>query len=150
MNLSSLKAPMGAGKSKKRRGRGIGSGHGKTSCRGHKGQNARSGSGAHIGFEGGQMPLIRRMPKRGFTSKSSLFYQIVNLETLSKFKKDSVVDAKILREKRVIKSVDMPVKILGKGKLSKALIVKANAFSATAKKNIEDVGGRVEIVSSNS
>jgi len=149
MNLSSLKAPMGAIRSKKRRGRGIGSGHGKTSCRGHKGQKARSGSGAHMGFEGGQMPLIRRIPKRGFTSKRRFFYQVVNVKSLNSFKRDSVVDAKTLREKRIIKSPDVPVKILGDGELSRPLIVKANAFSASAKERIEGVGGKAEIVSVN-
>ncbi|NQT23075.1 MAG: 50S ribosomal protein L15 [Candidatus Omnitrophica bacterium] len=147
MKLSELKSPKGSLKRKKRLGRGAGSGHGKTSCRGHKGQKSRSGSGPHVGFEGGQMPLIRRIPKRGFTSKNRLVYQIVNTKTLNAFKKDSTVDAQALSEMGIVKALDAPIKILGDGELSKALTVKVSAFSASAKKRIEEAGGKVEIVS---
>ena len=148
MKLSQLKVPKGAVKKRKIRGRGAGSGHGKTSCRGHKGAKARSGPGTHMGFEGGQMPLIRRIPKRGFTSKFKILYEIVNIEKLNTFKNNSIVDVNALIENKIIKKRNVPVKILGEGKLTKSFTVKANAFSASAKKKIIEAGGKVEIVSS--
>ena len=147
MNLSELKSPIGSSKNKKRRGRGGASGHGKTSCRGHKGANARSGSTTHIGFEGGQMSLIRRLPKRGFTSKFREPYQIVNVESLNKFKDEAIVGEEELLAKGLIKNKRSNIKILGEGKLNKNLTVKAAAFSTGAKKKIEDAGGKAEIVS---
>ena len=132
-------------KKKKRTGRGSGSGHGKTSGRGHKGAGSRSGGGLRLGFEGGQMPLIRRIPKRGFINIFKKKYQIVNLETLKHFKKDSTVDVSLLKERGIIKSLKVPVKILGEGGLDKALVVKAHAFSEGAKKKIKDAGGKTEI-----
>ena len=148
MKLSELKAPKGAVKKSKIRGRGASSGHGKTSCRGHKGAKARSGPGTHMGFEGGQMPLIRRLPKRGFTSKFKILYEIVNIENLNTFKNNSVVNVDALIENRIIRKRNVPVKILGEGKLTKSFTVKADAFSASAKKKIIEAGGKVEIVSS--
>lgn len=148
MKLSELKVPKGAVKKRKIRGRGAGSGHGKTSCRGHKGAKSRSGPGTHMGFEGGQMPLIRRLPKRGFTSKFKILYEVVNIEKLNTFKNDSVVDANALIENKIVRKRNVPVKILGEGKLTKSFTVKADAFSASAKKKIIEAGGKVEIVSS--
>lgn len=148
MKLSELKVPKGAVKKRKIRGRGAGSGHGKTSCRGHKGAKARSGPGTHMGFEGGQMPLIRRIPKRGFTSKFKILYEIVNIEKLNTFKNNSVVNVNALIENKIIRKRNAPVKILGEGKLTKSFTVKADAFSASAKKKIIEAGGKVEIVSS--
>lgn len=146
MQLSELKSPWGATKKRKRRGRGAASGHGKTSCRGHKGAKARSGPGTHMGFEGGQMPLIRRIPKRGFTSRKGILFEILNVEKLNFFKNNSVVDKNSLIESGIIKKANRPVKILGDGKLTKSLTVKANRFSGSAKKKILEAGGKVEIV----
>ncbi len=148
MKLSELKAPKGAVKKRKIRGRGAGSGHGKTSCRGHKGAKSRSGPGTHMGFEGGQMPLIRRLPKRGFTSKFKILYETVNIEKLNTFKDNSVVNVALLIENKIIRKRNVPVKILGDGKLTKSFTVQADAFSANAKKKIIEAGGKVEIVSS--
>ncbi len=150
MNLSNLIAPKKGFKRKKRVGRGSGSGHGKTCCRGHKGANSRSGTTQHLASEGGQMPLIRRMPKRGFSNISRVVFQIVNIEKLGKFKDGTTADVNFMIEKGLIKNSRTPVKILGKGKLAKNLTVKANAFSKSAKKAIEENGGKVEIVSRNS
>jgi large subunit ribosomal protein L15 len=146
MNLSQLKGRPGANKRIKRRGRGHRSGHGKTSCRGHKGAKARSGSTTHIGFEGGQMPLIRRVPKRGFANEDKIIYEITNIQNLNIFKNDTVIDAAALIDKGIIRNKRRPVKILGKGKLTKPLVIKANAFSKSAVKAIEAAGGKAEIV----
>lgn len=146
MRLSNLKPPKGARRAKKLRGRGSGSGHGKTSCRGHKGQRARSGSGRRPGFEGGQMPLIRRIPKRGFTSKFKKIYQIVNLRDFNVFKPGSVVTLNDLKTKGLIKSVDFPVKILGDGQLNAPLTIQGTRFSKSSLKKIKDVGGKAELV----
>ena len=148
MKLSELKVPKGAVKKRKIRGRGAASGHGKTSCRGHKGAKSRSGPGTHMGFEGGQMPLIRRLPKRGFTSKFKILYEVVNIEKLNTFRNDSVVNVNALIENKIVRKRNVPVKILGEGKLTKSFTVKADAFSASAKKKIIEAGGKVEIVSS--
>ena len=150
MNLSELRGPRGSVKTKKRRGRGIGSGHGKTSCRGHKGSNARSGPGTHRAFEGGQTPLIRLMPKRGFRREEKIFYQVVNLKKLNKFEKDTVIDATELRKKGMVRKVNRPIKILGVGQIEKPLTVKANAFSGSAKEKIKKAGGKVEVVTRHS
>lgn len=147
MKLHELSPVEGSTKVRKRVGRGHGSGNGKTAGKGHKGQNARSGGGVRIGFEGGQMPLIRRIPKRGFNNK--LFatkYTAVNVSDLSKFKDGTVVDTELLLAAGVIKKVNDGVKILGKGELTSKLTVKAAAFSQSAKEKIEKAGGKVEVM----
>ncbi len=146
MRLGDLSPAMGATSAKKRLGRGIGSGLGKTSGKGHKGQWARSGGGVRPGFEGGQMPLIRRIPKRGFNNHFKKVYSIVNLSVLENFEANSVVDMEVLNEKGLIKVMKdcVGLKVLGNGTLTKALTVKAKAFSASAKDAIEKAGGTVE------
>lgn len=148
MNIQSLSPAPNSRFSKKRLGRGIGSGIGKTSGKGHKGQNARSGGGVRLGFEGGQIPLIRRMPKRGFDN--SLFakeYAIVNLADLNKFNDGDVIDAKVLLEKRIIGKIEKyGLKVLGNGNIEKAITVKANKFSKSAVSKIEKAGGKTEVV----
>lgn len=146
MNIDQLKATAGANRKKKRRGRGPSSGHGKTSCRGHKGQRARSSGRLRPGFEGGQMPLVRRIPKRGFNNPFKITFQIVNLENLEKFKQDSVITPKELQEKGYIEQLNQSVKILGKGKLTKKLTIKAHAFSNTALEGIKKAGGLAEVI----
>ena len=146
MRLGELSPAMGATTAKKRLGRGIGSGLGKTSGKGHKGQWARSGGGVRPGFEGGQMPLIRRIPKRGFNNHFRKVYSVVNLSVLEGFEANSVVDMEVLNEKGLIKIVkgSVGLKVLGNGTLTKALTVKAAGFSASAKEAIEKVGGTAE------
>ena len=146
MRLGDLSPAMGATSAKKRLGRGIGSGLGKTSGKGHKGQWARSGGGVRPGFEGGQMPLIRRIPKRGFNNHFRKIYSIVNLSVLESFEVNSVVDMEVLNEKGLIKVVkgSIGLKVLGNGTLTKALTVKASSFSAAAKEAIEKAGGKAE------
>ena len=144
--LNQLKPVAGARHAKKRVGRGIGSGLGKTAGKGTKGQNARSGGGVRPGFEGGQLPLFQRLPKRGFKSISRVEYKVVNVEQLNVFKNGSVVDAQKLVEAGIIKELNENVKILGNGKLEKKLTVKANKFSESAKKAIEAAGGSVEVI----
>ena len=146
MRLGDLSPAIGATTERKRLGRGIGSGLGKTSGKGHKGQWARSGGGVRPGFEGGQMPLIRRVPKRGFNNHFSKVYSIVNLSVLEGFEANSVVDMQVLNEKGLIKVIkgSIGLKVLGNGALTKALTVKAASFSASAKEAIEKAGGTVE------
>ena len=146
MRIHTLQPAIGATTSKKRLGRGIGSGLGKTSGKGHKGQWARSGGGVRPGFEGGQMPLIRRIPKRGFNNHFRKEYSIVNLSVLEGFENGAVVDITTLSEKGLIKLVKggVGLKVLGNGTITKALTVKANAFSASAKDAIEKAGGKIE------
>ena len=146
MKLGELRPACGATTSTKRLGRGIGSGLGKTSGKGHKGQWARSGGGVRPGFEGGQMPLIRRIPKRGFNNYFKKSYSIVNLSVLDTFEAGSVIDIAVLVEKGLIKLVKdgVGLKVLGNGELTKAVTVKANAFSASAKEAIEKAGGTAE------
>lgn len=148
MKIGDLSPAPGAVTTSKRLGRGIGSGLGKTSGKGHKGQWARSGGGVRPGFEGGQMPLIRRIPKRGFNNIFRNEYSIVNLSVLESFDAGSVVDINVLAENGLIRLVkgSVGLKVLGNGELTKALTVKANAFSASAKAAIEKVGGTVEII----
>lgn len=146
MQLHELKPAPGARRKAKRRGRGAGSGLGKTAGRGHKGQKARSGSGVRRGFEGGQMPLIRRIPKRGFTNIFKKNMVIVNVEDLNCFDAGEEVTPESLKEKGLIKSFGDGVKILGGGELEKQLTVKANAFSKSAVDKIEAAGGKVEVV----
>ena len=146
MRLGDLSPAMGATTSKKRLGRGIGSGLGKTSGKGHKGQWARSGGGVRPGFEGGQMPLIRRIPKRGFNNHFRKVYSIVNLSVLEGLEENSVVDMQVLNEKGLIKVLKdcVGLKVLGNGTLTKPLTVKAASFSASAKEAIEKAGGKAE------
>ena len=147
MNLSQLKPVEGSKKKRKRVGRGPGSGHGKTCCRGHNGQNCRSGGGVRRGFEGGQMPLQRRLPKRGFYNLFKKEYALVNVSSLEKFEAGSVITPKELVEKGMVKKVMNGVKILGDGDLTKALTVKAHKFSEPATEKIRSAGGEVEVIS---
>ena len=147
MNIQTLSPAPGARTSQKRLGRGIGSGIGKTSGKGHKGQNARSGGGVRPGFEGGQIPLIRRLPKRGFNNQFRKVYAIVNVSDLNKFEDGAVVDAAALLDAGIIGKVEAyGVKVLGNGELTKKLTVKADKFTAQAKEKIEKVGGKAEEV----
>lgn len=148
MDIQSLSPAENSRFSKKRVGRGIGSGIGKTSGKGHKGQNARSGGGVRLGFEGGQMPLIRKLPRRGFNN--TVFakeYTIVNVSDLNKFENNAVVDVNALKEAGIVNKVaKYGIKVLGNGKLEKALTVKADKFSASAVSKIEKAGGKTEEV----
>lgn len=148
MKMHELRPAEGARTSAKRLGRGIGSGLGKTSGKGHKGQNARSGGGVRPGFEGGQMPLVRRIPKRGFNNRFRKLYSIVNISALeAKFENGAVVDAEALIVSGILSKIeDAGVKVLGGGELTKALTVKADKFSASAKEAIEKAGGSVEVL----
>ena len=144
MDLNTLKPALGSTKNRKRIGRGPGSGHGKTSTKGHKGQKARSGGSIKAGFEGGQMPLQRRLPKRGFTPFDRIEYSVVNLNQLEVFDAGSTVDATALVSKGLIKNLSNAVKILGNGDLSKALKVTATKFSQSARDKIVASGGTFE------
>ena len=146
MKLHELQVVEGARHSRKRVGRGTGSGHGKTACKGHKGQNARSGGGVRPGFEGGQTPLFKRLPKRGFTNVNHKEYAIVNVEDLNVFENETVVTIEKLQEKGLVKKVYNGVKVLGNGKLEKQLTVKANKFSKTAEAAITSAGGTIEVI----
>jgi len=146
VKLHELRAPEGAKTEPKRKGRGIGSGLGKTAGRGHKGQKARSGGGVRPGFEGGQMPLSRRIPKRGFTNIFSKEFTIVNVGELEIFEPGTVITPELLKEKGVIKKINDGVKILGDGELTKNLTVKAHRFSKSAREKIEAVGGKAEVI----
>jgi large subunit ribosomal protein L15 len=142
--LNRLKAPRGAHRKNKRVGRGEGSGHGKTSCRGHKGQLARSGGGKGPGFEGGQTPLQRRLPKKGFVNPTRVEHQIVNVGALDGFEAGSVVDLAALAGRGLVRAGGGPVKVLGGGDLSKGLTIRADRFSASAREKIEKAGGKAE------
>ena len=147
MKLHELSPAEGSVKASFRKGRGAGSGNGKTAGKGHKGQNARSGGGVRPGFEGGQLPLYRKLPKRGFNnSRFGKQYTVINVEYLNKFNDGDVVDSAALLVAGVIDSVMDGVKILGEGELTKKLTVKAKVFSASAKEKIEAVGGKTEVV----
>ncbi len=146
MKLHELKPAFGSTAAPKRLGRGIGSGLGKTSGKGHKGAKARSGGGKRPGFEGGQMPLTMRLPKRGFTNKWATVYVAVNVDSLNVFENDSVVGPVELIQAGIIKKIEDGVKILGNGELTKKLTVQAMKFSATAKEKIEAAGGKCEEV----
>ncbi len=146
MDLSNLKPAIGSTKNRKRIGRGPGSGTGKTSGKGHKGQNARSGGGVKPGFEGGQMPLQRRLPKRGFVSLNKKVYSLVNLQDLANFEVGSVVDLEVLTKTGLVGNVRDGVKILGMGEITNALTVKAHKFSKSAVAKIEAAGGTVEVI----
>lgn len=146
MKLEELKSPPGANKSIKRVGRGTGSGHGKTSTRGHKGQKSRSGGGIRLGFEGGQMPLQRRIPKRGFTNIFKKEYAIVNIRDLNVFDDGTEVTPLLLWEEGIIKSIKDGVKILGDGELDKKLFIQANKISKQAEEKVLALGGKVEVI----
>ena len=146
MRINDLSPAPKSVKKRKRVGRGCGSGHGSTSCRGSKGQNSRSGGGVRAGFEGGQMPLYRRVPKRGFTNVFKKHYSIVNIEKLNLFDDGDVVTAKELIEKGIIKKIDDGVKILAKGTINKKIILKVNKFSQKAAEKIEAAGGKIEVI----
>lgn len=146
MKLHELSPSPGSTKSRYRKGRGAGSGNGKTAGRGHKGQNSRSGGGVRPGFEGGQLPIYRKLPKRGFTNRFAKEYAIVNLEKLENFDNGSVIDINMLLEKKIIRKEMDGLKILGRGELTKKLTVKAKIFSGTAKEKIEAAGGTAEVV----
>ncbi|WP_301108598.1 50S ribosomal protein L15 [Sporosarcina sp.] len=146
MKLHELKPAEGSRRNRKRIGRGIGSGFGKTSGKGHKGQNARSGGGVRLGFEGGQIPLFQRLPKRGFTNINRKDYAIVNLDTLNRFEEGTEVTPELLIETGVVSNAKSGIKILGNGTLEKKITVKANKFSASAKEAIEKAGGQTEVV----
>lgn len=146
MKLNELKATEGARSTKKRIGRGLGSGSGKTSGKGQKGQNSRSGGGVAIGFEGGQTPFFKRMPKRGFTNFTRKEYAIVNVEDLNKFEDGVTVDFAAVKAAGLVKKELDGLKVLGNGKLEKKLTVKAAKFSASAKKAIEEAGGTAEVL----
>ena len=146
MKLSELKAPKGATRAPKRKGRGTASGNGTTAGRGMNGQKSRSGGGVRLGFEGGQMPLYRRLPKRGFNKKWGIVYDVINVSDLNRFEKDSVVDLEAMIEAGLLKQVKDGVKVLGMGELEKPLTVKANKFSASAVEKIEKAGGKAEVI----
>ncbi len=146
MKLHELSPAEGSTRPNYRKGRGIGSGNGKTGGRGHKGQNARSGGGVRPGFEGGQLPIYRKLPKRGFNNHFAKNYAIVNLSTLNEFENGEVVDMNALLQAGYIRKELDGLKILGNGELTKKLTVKANVFSVSAKEKIESLGGTAEVV----
>ena len=147
MKLHELSPAEGSVKDSFRKGRGAGSGNGKTAGKGHKGQNARSGGGVRPGFEGGQLPLYRKLPKRGFNNfRFGKKYAVINVQSLNKFNNGDVVDCAALLAAGIINNCFDGVKVLGEGELTKALTVKAAVFSATAKEKIEAVGGKTEVV----
>ncbi|MDH6366142.1 MULTISPECIES: 50S ribosomal protein L15 [Breznakia] len=146
MKLHEMKYNDGARKNRKRLGRGHGSGQGKTAGKGHKGQNARSGGGVRLGFEGGQTPLARRLPKRGFTNFTRKEYGIVNVEALNKFDNGVEVTPELLIETGLVKKELSGIKVLGEGALEKKLTVKANKFSKAAIASIEKAGGKAEVI----
>ena len=146
MKLHELKPAEGSAKAAWRKGRGAGSGNGKTAGKGHKGQNARSGGGVRPGFEGGQLPLYRKLPKRGFNnSRFATVYAIVNVDALNVFEDGAVVDIEALLAKKIIRKANDGLKVLGNGELTKKLTVKASVFSASAKEKIEAAGGKIEV-----
>lgn len=146
MKLEEIKSPPGANKSPKRVGRGIGSGHGKTSTRGHKGQKARSGGSIRPGFEGGQMPLQRRIPKRGFTNIFKKEWSIVNVKDLNIFDDGTVVTVAMLKQAGLIRKTDLPVKLLGDGEVEKQLTVQVQKASQQAEDKIMAKGGKIEVI----
>ena len=146
MRLHELKAVPGATRAPKRKGRGTATGQGKTAGRGMNGQNSRSGGGVRPGFEGGQMPLYRRIPKRGFTNIWRKEYEIVNVETLNRFDNGTEVTPELLKEAGLVKKMLDGVKILGDGAVEKKLTVKASKFTKTAQEKIEAAGGKVEVI----
>lgn len=146
MKLYELQPGVGSTSDRKRKGRGHGSGNGKTAGRGHKGQNARSGGGVRIGFEGGQMPIYRRLPKRGFKNVFALQYAEINVSDLNKFEDGAVVDAQALKDAGIIKKTLDGIKVLGNGDVEKKVIVKAAKFTESAKSKIVAAGGKFEVM----
>ncbi|MCM3768223.1 MULTISPECIES: 50S ribosomal protein L15 [Bacillaceae] len=146
MKLHELKPAEGSRHERKRLGRGIGSGQGKTAGKGHKGQKARSGGGVRVGFEGGQTPLFRRLPKRGFTNINRKEYAVVNLDALNRFEEGTEVTPELLIETGVVSNEKAGIKILAKGNVEKKLTVKAHKFSSAAKEAIEAAGGTTEVI----
>ena len=146
MRLNELSPAAGSAKAAWRKGRGPGSGNGKTAGKGHKGQNARSGGGVRPGFEGGQLPLYRKLPKRGFKNRFAVNYATVNVSALNVFENGAVVDLETLVEKRIVRKPMDGLKVLGSGELTKKITVKATVFSAAAKEKIEAAGGKIEEV----
>lgn len=146
MNLHDLSPAPGSNKPAYRKGRGCGSGNGKTAGKGHKGQWARSGGGVRVGFEGGQMPLVRRVPKRGFHNIFAKPFEAINLTSLDKFENGATVNVCDLLEKGILSKCEYGVKVLGNGTITKKLTVRASAFSASAKEKIEAAGGKAEVV----
>lgn len=146
MRIEDIKPAVGSHKRSKRVGRGIGSGHGKTSCKGHKGQKARSGGTTGLGFEGGQMPLQRRLPKRGFKNRSRIEYAVINLDKINNLKGLDVITPETLIEKRIIRDMKDGLKVLGDGKLERPVTVKATAFSVSATEKIAAAGGKAEVI----
>lgn len=146
MKLSELSPAEGSVRQAYRKGRGAGSGNGKTGGRGHKGQKARSGGGVRVGFEGGQMPLARRIPKRGFNNIFAKPLEVINLTSLNKFEDGATVNVSDLLEKGILSKCEYGVKVLGNGSLTKKLTVRATAFSASAKEKIEAAGGKAEVI----
>lgn len=144
MDLSSLKPSRGSVKKRKRVGRGSGSGHGKTSCRGHKGQKARSGGGIAPGFEGGQMPLKRRLPKRGFTNIFRKQYALIQVKDLARFAPDSIVDPDALIKSGLVKKTRDGIKVLGNGNIDRPIVLKIHQWSQSAYDKIVNAGGKVE------
>ena len=146
MKLENLSPAAGSTHVSKRRGRGIGTGNGKTGGRGHKGQKARSGGGVRIGFEGGQMPLARRIPKRGFNNIFAKPLDAINVSMLERFEDGATVDVEALKAAGIISNCKYGIKILGKGEITKKLTVKAAAFSQSAKEKIEAAGGKAQVI----
>lgn len=147
MKLFELTPPAGSTQKPKRKGRGVGTGNGKTAGRGHKGQNARSGGGVRIGFEGGQMPIYRRLPKRGFNNtRFAKKYVEINVEELNKLGENAEVTAELLKEKGIISKIDDGLVVLGRGEVTKAFTVKARRFSKSAEQKITAAGGKVEVI----
>jgi len=146
MNLHDLAPAKGAKKKRKRIGRGPGSGHGKTATKGHKGLLARSGGGKGPGFEGGQMPLIRRVPKFGFTNPFRKEYSVVNVESLAKLQAPGTITPQVLVDAGLVKRLTLPIKILGNGELKKAIVVQAHKFSKSAEAKIQAAGGSLEVI----
>ena len=146
MKLHELRAAEASTKAPKRKGRGTATGQGKTAGRGMNGQNSRSGGGVRLGFEGGQMPLYRRLPKRGFTNIWGTEYTVINVDDLNRFEAGTVVTPELLKEAGIVKKAKDGIKILGNGKLEKSVEVKAHKFSKTAIEKIEAAGGKAEVI----
>ncbi|MBW1914516.1 MAG: 50S ribosomal protein L15 [Deltaproteobacteria bacterium] len=146
MRINDLSPIKGSVKKRKRVGRGVGSGHGKTSCRGHKGQKSRSGGGIPVWFEGGQMPIQRRLPKRGFNNIFKKEYSVINVSDLNGFEANATLDVAALIEAGLVKSVKDEVKLLGNGEISQPLTIKVHKASKTAKEKIEALGGKIEMI----
>ena len=147
LSINTLKPAPGANRKCKRVGRGIGSGHGKTATRGYNGQHSRAGSSMRPGFEGGQMPLYRRLPKRGFNNIFRKEYTVVNLQTLASFEAGAKIDPVVLRDNGIVKSLNEDIKILGMGEIANAIHVRAHKFSKSAVEKIQKAGGSIEVIS---